>query len=117
MEEELEKVNHREYTTGFYLGEAEQCYATSKPENDYRYCAEVMGYDEEKGLLEVVQRNRFYDGDELEIVSNRPEKTLRVNGVFDEEGNRVTDCKIVMQRLFIRTDLRLDQHDMLRKKG
>lgn len=117
LEEELYKVNHREYTTGFYLSDAEQCYETSKPENDYRYCAEVRGYDEERGLLEVVQKNRFYAGETLETVTNRPEKTLFVGEVYDEEGNRVDDCKIVMQRLFIKTNIKLEKHDMLRKRS
>ncbi len=113
---ELEKITHREYTSGFYLGKAEQCYETSKPANDYRYCADVTGYDEEKGLLEIVQRNRFYEGDELETVSNLGEKTLKATEIYDEKGNRVPDCKYVMQKLFVKTDVKLEKYDMLRKK-
>lgn len=113
---ELEKITHREYTSGFYLGKAEQCYETSKPANDYRYCADVTGYVEEKGLLEIVQRNRFYEGDELETVSNLGEKTLKATEIYDEKGNRVPDCKYVMQKLFVKTDVKLEKYDMLRKK-
>lgn len=113
---ELEKITHREYTSGFYLGKAEQCYETSKPANDYRYCADVTGYDEEKGLLEIVQRNRFYEGDELETVSNLGGKTLKATEIYDEKGNRVPDCKYVMQKLFVKTDVKLEKYDMLRKK-
>ncbi len=113
---ELEKITHREYTSGFYLGKSEQCYETSKPANDYRYCADVTGYDEEKGLLEIVQRNRFYEGDELETVSNLGEKTLKATEIYDEKGNRVPDCKYVMQKLFVKTDVKLEKYDMLRKK-
>lgn len=113
---ELEKITHREYTSGFYLGKAEQCYETSKPANDYRYCADVTGYDEAKGLLEIVQRNRFYEGDELETVSNLGEKTLKATEIYDEKGNRVPDCKYVMQKLFVKTDVKLEKYDMLRKK-
>ena len=74
-----------------------------------------MGYDEHKGL-EVLQRHRFFDGDTLEIVTNRDVKEIALNGIFDENGKEIKDCKNVMQRLFIRTDIRLDKHDMLRKK-
>ena len=116
LNEELFKVNHREYTTGFYLGQAEQCYTTSKPDNDYRFCAEVVGYDKEKGLLEVIQRNRFYQGDELEVVSATGCKTIKADEIFDEKGNPVPDCKYVQQRLFIRTDCELAKRDMLRKR-
>lgn len=116
LNEELFKVNHREYTTGFYLGQAEQCYTTSKPDNDYRFCAEVVGYDKEKGLLEVIQRNRFYQGDKLEVVSVTGCKTIKADEIFDEKGNPVPDCKYVQQRLFIRTDCELSKRDMLRKR-
>ena len=117
LEEELYKVNHREYTTGFYIADAEQCYNTSKPENEYRYCAKVLGYDEEKGMLTVEMHNRFYDGETLEVVSNGDVKEIKLNGIFDENGNGVKDCKLVMQKLFIKTDKRLEKNDMLRKKN
>lgn len=114
LNEELYKVNHREYTTGFYLGNAEQCYETSKPYNEYRFCAEVNGYDEERKLLCVTQRNRFFAGDELEVVSVGNAKTLVANEIYDEKGAPVTDCKLVQQKLFIKTEEKLYPRDMLR---
>lgn len=114
--EELYKVNHREYTTGFYLGQAEQCYETSKPVNPYTFTALVLGYDEEKGLLKVEMRNRFFEGDLLEIVAaNNDAKYLKAEEIYDEEGQRVADCKIVQQILYIKTDIKLEKFDMLRK--
>ncbi len=69
--EELSKVNHREYTHGFYLGqEAEVCYESSKPYNDYDFVGQVLGYDENKKCIIVEQRNRFFEGEELEVVSD-----------------------------------------------
>ena len=41
LNEELFKVNHREYTSGFFFGKAEQCLETSKPFNDYDVAAKV----------------------------------------------------------------------------
>ena len=113
---ELYKVNHREYTTGFYMGEAQQCYTTSKPDNDYRFCAEVVGYDYENKLLEVVQRNRFKIGERLEAVSPKFITEFVPSEIYDENGNAVSDCKIVQQRLFIKTDIALEKKDILRKK-
>lgn len=114
--EELKKITHREYTSGFYLGQPEQCYETSKPANDYRYCADVVGYDKESKTLEIVQRNRFFEGDELEAVTNTEVKTLKCNEIYDAYGNRVPDCKFVMQKLFVKTETVLEKFDMLRKK-
>ena len=117
LNEELDKVNHREYTTGFYLGTAEQCYYTSKPENPYSFAALVLGYDEKRGFLEAEMRNRFRKGDILEAVSVNGYKTIKADYIEDENGNEVADCKIVQQKLFIKTDVKLEKYDMLRIKN
>lgn len=115
-EKELDKVNHRDYTTGFYLGNPEILPTTSKPANDYDFAAEVIGYDKDKGLLQVEQRNRFREGDRLEIVSPNTSGTLTANNIYDEDGNRVADAKRVQQRLFIETQTALTEMDVLRIK-
>ena len=117
LNEELDKVNHREYTTGFYLGTAEQGYYTSKPENPYSFAALVLGYDEKRGFLEAEMRNRFRKGDILEAVSVNGYKTIKADYIEDENGNEVADCKIVQQKLFIKTDVKLEKYDMLRIKN
>ncbi len=116
LEEELLKVNHREYTSGFYLNNVEQCYHTSKPDNDYAFIAEVVDYDNENKLLKVVQRNRFYAGDELEAVSVNGIKTIIAKEILNEQHQNVVDCKLVQQVLYIKTDTPLQKYDMLRKK-
>jgi len=116
LQEELEKVNHREYCTGFYLGKAEQCLTTSKPDNPYRFCAQVLGYDEDKKCLVIEQRNRFFAGDDLEVVSPLGHYNVKFDVLYDEEGNPISDCKIVQQKLFVPTDLKLGRYDIIRKK-
>lgn len=113
--EELYKVNHREYNHGFFFGKPEQCYETSKPYNNYRFVASVLEYDEAKGGIVVEMRNRFFAGDKLEVVSNKGYFDLTPKDIFDLDGNRVDDCKIVQQKLFIPTDLKLGRYDMIRK--
>lgn len=114
---ELDKVSHRDYTAGFYLGkEAEVSLATSKQSNDYAFCAEVLGYDKEKGCIIVEQRNRFFEGDTLEIVSSTAGGELTVEEIYNEDGERVQDCKLVQQRLYIKSGIEFKKHDMLRKR-
>jgi putative protease len=114
--EELEKVSHRDYTTGFFLGkEAEVNLETSKQSNDYVFLAEVIDYDYEKGCIIVEQRNRFFEGDNLEIISNQRVESLTADIIFNEKGERVQDCKLVQQKLYIKSDIKLEKHDMLRK--
>ncbi len=110
-------VGHRDYTTGFWVGDAKQCYVTSHPDNPFAFCAQVLGRDEERGLILVEQRNRFFAGDVLEYVSaSEGVGEIRVEEIFDEEGNRVSDCKLVQQKLWIKCDKKLRKYDIIRKE-
>jgi len=69
--QELEKVSHREYWSGFYFGKSEndgQIYGTSSYIREYDIVGLVTGYDENTGIATVVQRNRFFKGDEVELI-------------------------------------------------
>ena len=64
---ELETISHRPYSTGFYLGEK----GTQTLENagyirGYQVVGQVLGYKND--LLHIIQRNRFFKGDELEVL-------------------------------------------------
>ena len=118
--DELYKNSHRDYTTGFYFGNNDTvCLQTSQPKCDYEFIAEVKGYDEEKGMLIVEMRNRFALGDELEVLSAQSEyhnKVLHIEKMYDEDMQPIDDAKIVQQIVYIPTDLRLQERDILRKK-
>ncbi len=69
--EDLEKVSHREYTTGFYFNkpdENNQLYTSNTYIQDYTIVGVVTGYDKNTGIATVEQRNRFFKGDEIEII-------------------------------------------------
>jgi len=120
VSEELFKNSHRDYTTGFYFGSEDNvCLETSQPKCDYEFAAEVLGYDEERGMLAVEMRNRFKVGDELEMLSANEEyfnKILRIDRMFDADGNPIQDAKLVQQVIYIPTDCKLSGRDILRKK-
>lgn len=117
---ELEKNSHRDYTTGFYYGEKDSvCHETSQPKCDWEFTALVKGYDDERGLLAVEQRNRFRKGDELEILSPDKRyfgKTIKVEEIFDENGASIDDAKLVQQTVYIPTEYALGKDDILRKR-
>ena len=109
-------VGHRDYTTGFYMGDAKQCYASSHPENPYAFTAQVLGYDDEKKRILVEQRNRFFAGDKLEYVSaSQGVGRFVPTEITDEDGNAVFDCKLVQQKLWIKSDVKLNKYDIIRK--
>ncbi|MEG2159092.1 MAG: peptidase U32 family protein, partial [Clostridia bacterium] len=66
---ELEKASHRKYTTGFYFDEEEsrQYYESSRAVEESKFIAVVLDYKD--GVVTVEQRNRFKEGDKLEILS------------------------------------------------
>ncbi len=114
------KAGHRSYTTGFYFGgEDNVCLESSRAVQSHDFCAYVLGYDEEKKIAIIEQRNRFVEGDVLEVLS--PSDTfnhkITVSGVTDEKGNPVPDAKFVQQKLYLPTELKLSAGDILRKEN
>ena len=69
--EELEKVSHRPYTTGFALGkpdENSQVYTTSSYEQTHDFVGIVTGYDAENKRALFEQRNNVKEGEVLELL-------------------------------------------------
>lgn len=116
---ELYKTAHRDFTEAYISGENQktQNYQSSKAESGYEFTANVLGYERGKGL-KVMQRNRFYEGDRLEVLSpgENFNKIITVEKMYGEDGERVFDAKIVQQVLYIDTDIKLEEFDILRKK-
>lgn len=114
------KTSHRMFTTAYFLGENDStvCLETSKPTEDYKFVAEVIGYDDARGLLQVEMRNRFKVGDQLQVLSSGDHfnRTLEVAEMYDLAGERVIDAKLVQQRLFIKTSMKLSPLDILRRR-
>ena len=74
--DELCKVSHRPYSTGFYFGkptENEQVYTSSSYIRDYDIAGIVTDYDETTKTATISQRNKFVIGEEVEII--RPLRT------------------------------------------
>ena len=60
--EEVKKVSHRDYYTGFFFGIPDtgaQIYGSSSYIREYDIVGIDLDYDEETGLAKVSQRNRF----------------------------------------------------------
>ena len=110
------KTSHREFTTGFYFNNPEQSYSSSRPIQTYDFTAIVKDYNNGRALVE--QRNRFEAGDELEILSPSDAflKTIKINEMYDKDGNLVKVADKVQQELYINTGIELRSGDFLRKK-
>lgn len=88
--DELCKVSHRPYTTGFYFGKPDreaQVYTSSSYIRDYDLIGIVTAYDEQTGIATITQRNRFFEGDTVEVLCpGKPFFMQRVTGMTDEDG-------------------------------
>ncbi|MCL1816581.1 MAG: U32 family peptidase [Clostridiales bacterium] len=94
-QEELAKISHREYTTGFAFGspgEQGQRYTTSDPIRSYDFVAMVMGIEQGQLLLE--QRNHFKVGDTLEVLlPDGGQIDLTVSELYNKEGESISAAK------------------------
>ena len=92
LREEVTKVSHRDYTTGFLFGppEAGQCYETGGYIRRWEVAGVVTGYDAENRRLLCVQRNKFAVGQPLELVLPlQGVRTFTPEKLYDAEGRPV----------------------------
>ena len=116
--DELKKVSHRDYTTGFFFGKPggdEQNYKTSSYIREYELLGIVSGYDPETKLVSVVQKNRFFKGSEVEFL--RPEGDFvkhRIEYMEDETGCELDIANRPQSIARIRIDTPLEENAMMR---
>ena len=102
LREEVTKVSHRQYCTGFYFGPPEegQCYEDGGYIRTYDVAAVVKGYDPETGRLSVIQRNRFFEGDRLEVLApGREPWEITVSALENGEGERIASANHPMEEV------------------
>lgn len=116
---ELKKVSHRDFTTGFYYGKADensQNYETSSYTRDYDFIGKVLDFDEETMVATVEQRNKMVLGDEIEVFGPYTDFwTQKLDYLKDEEGNDLESAPHPQQILKIRMDHPVKENFMLRK--
>ncbi len=121
--EELNKVAHRAFTAAYALGNNAETihYSDSQEAGTRAYVADVLedgGAGAAGNTCALVQmRGRFRVGDTLEILSPSDSfnRTFAVEEMTSEEGERVEDAKLVMQKLRLRCPYPLRAGDILRK--
>lgn len=113
--EEMQKISHRGYTTGFYFGERGGSTGEPKPTASYDFIAVVTeGGD---GYAEVEMRNRFAAGDTLEVLSPTDTlgRTFTVTEIENSAHERVLVADKVQERVKLRTGMCLEKYDILRR--
>lgn len=114
--QELEKISHREYSTGFYLG--------GEPGQETRSGGYVRSYEviaicEEykDGVAVLSQRNRFFRGDTADVLEAGEEPfLLRLDELFDAEDEPIEAAPHATMTVLLKTERPLKKGAILRKK-
>ena len=84
--DEVEKVSHRHYSTGFFYGQPGQFTQDARYIRDWQIVAKVQSCDGEGSAL-LTLNNKFRVGDSLELVGpNVRPQALWVEGLWDGDG-------------------------------
>ena len=89
--EEVERVSHRHYATGFYYGQPGQYFENSRYIREWQVIALVMDCDED-GNAVLTLRNKFSAGDVIEVVGpNVKPIEFTAGEMIDQEGNTLQE--------------------------
>ncbi|MFZ5651271.1 MAG: peptidase U32 family protein [Bacillota bacterium] len=116
---ELGKVSNRDYTTGFLAGDGtlsghgdvEGIYS-----RNCTFVGMVRGYHQDRGVVEVEQRNRFCRGEELEVLRpGGPPVKFVAEALFDQEGKEIDSAPHPCQSVFIPSPFPVGEYSLLRR--
>ena len=112
------KISHRQYHTGFFFGKmGEQTYDVSSYIRDYDIVGIVQSYDEETKEATILQKNRVFEGDEVEVLrAHTPYFNVKLNEMFDVEKKTNTNVANRAHMMFkAKVNKPLKKNDMLVK--
>ena len=92
----LEGLANRGYTEGFYDRHPKQAYQNyltgHSTSNQQKFVGEIRSYDADKGLAEVMVKNKFAVGDSLEIISPAGNQTITLEHMESLKGEGMQEA-------------------------
>ena len=116
--DEVDKVSHREYYTGFYFGNQEngQHYGDSQYIREYEVAGMPVECDAE-GHAVFALKNRMFDGEELELLQpGQPPYVVRAHGMVNDEGEALALFNVPQMHVHFEFPFPVDPYAILRKK-
>lgn len=118
--EELQKISHRPYTTGFYFNKTtqeDQIYSGATYKQTYDFIGLVRSYNPVTGMALVEQRNNMKIGEEIEIFQpSGPTFRQRITAMFDSEGNAIDVAPHPQQLVTMPVNQPVAEYAMLRRQ-
>ncbi len=113
--DEVEKVSHRKYSTGFYYGEPGQYTDSSRYIREWQVAAIVESCDE-NGLALCSLRNKFAEGDTLEVAGpNITPFSITVGKMTDTENAPLREPRTPQMRFYLQLPCQVPAYSILRK--
>ncbi|MBR3769668.1 MAG: U32 family peptidase [Lachnospiraceae bacterium] len=117
--DQISNCTYRQFTTGFFYGkpsEEAQIYDSNTYLREYTYLG-IVGEQNEEGLYQIEQRNKFSVGEEIEVMKPNGENILvTVKAIRDEKGAEMESAPHPQQILYIDLGQPLEKYDILRRK-
>ncbi len=113
--EETEKVSHRPYCTGFYYGYPGQHYSSASYTTNADVAAVVESCGED-GRAVLVQRNKFYQGDALELLlPDKEPVSFTAEHIYNAEGEEIGDTRHAAMELHMKLPVFAPRYAVVRK--
>ncbi len=115
IREELEKVSHREYNTGFFFG-GEPGQTTDNGGYIRHYDVVAVCDEYKNNTAYLTQRNRFFSGDRLDVLPPQGEPfEVIVDCMQNEKGELIEVAPHAMQKVIMPSNVPIPAGSVLRK--
>ena len=117
--DELDKISHRAYSTGFYFGsEPGQETRDGGYIRHYNAVAVCVESSNDKNIAVITQRNKFLVGDTLDILPpDGYSFEVKCLSLMNEDGEEVPSAPHPMQRLYMTADKFIPEGSVIRKRN
>ena len=118
--EELGKISNRGYNTGFFLGNpgenGQRVGGESGYTQDYKFVG-LFDRPKEKKFAEVIVKNKFEVGDDIEVMGKKPEQDFvqNIKEMYNQEMEPIEKAN-PGQRVFIIPERPVEKYFMMRKR-
>lgn len=114
--EEMEKMSHRQYCTGFYFNsphENANVYNEGVYVRNWDVVAIAKGWKD--GILTVSQRNKFYSGDVIEVMQKgKPPFSIKADEIFNKDFEPIENAPHPMMDVLIKCPEKIEEGSILR---
>lgn len=116
IKDEMNKISHREYSTGFFLGnQPGQVHSNGGYIREYDVVA--MCDDYKDGTAFLTQKNKFLVGDVLDVLPPKGESfNIKIDTIYNHLGQQVENAPHPMEKLTVPCDKEIPAGSFIRKK-